>query len=94
MSSSALLFRDCAPKQVTLSGYKQVFPNLGFPVVGGGEEERGSLIVELEVEFPPKLREVHLAALRVVLTEEEIAILEDVLKLMSARKVRGLGTVA
>lgn len=49
--------------------------------------KRGSLIVEFDVKFPPRLREAHLAALRVVLTEREIEILEDVLKLMSARKV-------
>ena len=39
------------------------------------------------MKFPPRLRETHLEALRAVLTEKEIAILEDVLKLMSARKV-------
>eukprot|EP00903_Cladosiphon_okamuranus_P013217 g12328.t1 len=73
--------------QVNLSGYTQEFPNLGFPAAGDGlTSKRGSLIVELEVKFPPRLREAHLAALRVVLTEKEIEILEDVLKLMSARK--------
>lgn len=73
---------------MNLSGYTQEFPNLGFPVAGdGASNKRGSLVVEFEVKFPPRLRETHLAALRVVLTEKEIAILEDVLKLMSARKV-------
>ncbi|CAM9983297.1 unnamed protein product, partial [Ectocarpus sp. 13 AM-2016] len=57
----------------------------GFPVVGG-EGDRGSLVIDFEVDFPSRLREAHLAALRVVLTEEEIALLEDVLKLMSTRK--------
>lgn len=74
--------------QVTLSGYQQELPGLGFPVVGE-EGERGSLVIDFEVDFPSRLREAHLAALRVVLTEEEIALLEDVLKLMSTRKVRG-----
>ncbi|CAM9524255.1 unnamed protein product [Ectocarpus fasciculatus] len=71
--------------QVTLSGYQQELPGLGFPVVGG-DGERGSLVIDFEVDFPSRLREAHLAALRVVLTEEEIALLEDVLKLMSTRK--------
>lgn len=76
--------------QVNLSGHTQEFPHLGFPIVEGDSAsgKRGSLFVEFEVKFPPRLREAHLAALRVVLTETEIAILEDVLKLMSARKVR------
>eukprot|EP00752_Nemacystus_decipiens_P008329 g7444.t1 len=73
--------------QVNLSGYTQEFPNRGFPVAGDGAgNTRGSLIVEFDVKFPPRLREAHLKALRVVLTEREITILEDVLKLMSARK--------
>lgn len=54
----------------------------------GGDGDRGSLVIDFEVDFPSRLREAHLAALQVVLTEEEIALLEDVLKLMSTRKVR------
>lgn len=73
-------------KQIPLSGHRQELPGRGFPVEGK-PEERGSLHIDFEVDFPSRLRKAHLAALRAVLTEEEIAILEDVLKLMSARKV-------
>lgn len=60
---------------------------MGFPVVRE-DGERGDLIIDFEVIFPPRLTEEHLSILTVVLTPEEIAMLEDVLKLMSARKVR------
>ncbi|CAM9756118.1 unnamed protein product [Pylaiella littoralis] len=71
--------------EIPLSGHRQELPGRGFPVEGK-PEERGSLYIDFEVDFPSRLRKAHLAALRAVLTEEEIAILEDVLKLMSARK--------
>lgn len=71
---------------MTLSGFRQEVPDLGFPIVGKSDQ-RGSLLIDFEVVFPTRLSEEHLSALRRVLTEEEIAILEDVLKLMSAGKV-------
>ncbi|CAN0029337.1 unnamed protein product, partial [Laminaria digitata] len=76
--------------QMTLSGFRRELPGLGFPVVEG-DGERGDLIIDFEVNFPPRLTEEHLSILSVMLTPEEIAMLEDVLKLMSAKKVRKHG---
>ena len=73
--------------QMTMSGFRREIPSLGFPVAGK-DGERGDLIIDFEVVFPPRLTEEHLSILTVVLTPEEIAMLVDVLKLMSARTVR------
>lgn len=72
---------------MTLSGFRREIPGLGFPVFKGGGA-RGNLIIDFEVEFPARLTEERVAILSGVLTPEEIAMLEDVLKLMSARQVR------
>ncbi|CAM9741046.1 unnamed protein product, partial [Sphacelaria rigidula] len=40
-----------------------------------------------QVQFPPRLLETHLVVLRNVLSDDEIAVLEDVLRLMRGANV-------
>lgn len=73
---------------VTFSGYRQTYHGKGLPLLNQEDEEAlpfADLDVEFSVLFPRRLSMEQRTILRDLMDEEELAILEDVIRLAAAR---------
>ena len=72
---------------VTFHGYRHTVENEGLPYPpedGDEGERRGNLVVDFEVVFPRSLTESQRMALREVMDEDDVDVLEDVIRLATA----------
>ena len=69
---------------VTSNSYKKVYEGHGLPKLGS--TERGNLVVEFDVQFPTRLSKAQRKALAVVMDEEELVMLEAVIRLAAIKE--------
>ena len=68
---------------VTFNGYEHVIAGEGMPDPKSGGK-KGDLHIHFEVKFPTRLTETQREILRAVMDEDDIAVLEDIIKLTAA----------